>query len=113
MTRDTPNRGAEDCGLVARLSEDALKVNRYFPTLVFSLEVPDSEILNAHLIEAIYAERERDGTGVSKSNFPELGSWHSQVKLHKDVTFAGLVQHVDAALGHDVPRTRISYGPID
>ena len=97
MTRDTPNRGAADCGLVARLPEDALKVRRYFPTLIFSLEIPDSEILNAHLIEAIYAERERDTTGVRKSNFPELGSWHSHVKLHKDVTFEGLVQYVDAA----------------
>ena len=95
MTRDTPNRGAADCGLVARLSEDALKVQRYFPTLIFSLEVPDSEILNDHLIETIYAERERDRTGVRKSNFPELGSWHSHVKLHKDVAFAGLVQCVD------------------
>ena len=97
MTRDTPNRGAADCGLVARLPEDALKVRRYFPTLIFSLEIPDSEILNSHLIEAIYAERERDTTGVRKSNFPELGSWHSHVKLHKDVTFEGLVQYVDAA----------------
>ena len=95
MTRDTPNRGAADCGLVARLSEDALKVQRYFPTLIFSLEVPDSEILNDHLIETIYAERERDRTGVRKSNFPELGSWHSHVKLHKDVAFAGLVQYID------------------
>ncbi len=79
------------------LAEDALKVQRYFPTLIFSLEVPDSEILNAHLIEAIYAEREGDGTGVRKSNFPELGSWHSHVKLHRDAAFAGLVQYVDSA----------------
>ena len=97
MPHDTPNREAADGGLVARLSEDALKVNRYFPTLIFSLEVPDSEILNAPLIEAIYAERERDGTGVSKSEFRELGSWHSHVKLHKDVAFAELVQYVDEA----------------
>ena len=108
MTRDTPNRGAADCGLVARLSEDALKVNRYFPTLIFSLEVPESEILNAHLIETIYAERERDGTGVRKSNFPELGSWHSHVKLHKDVTFRGIGSIRRRGLGHDVPRARIS-----
>ncbi len=93
--RETPDRAASDRGLAARLSEDALKVAQYFPTLVFSLDVPDSETLNARLIEAIYAERERDRTGVRKSNFPELGSWHSHVKLHKDVTFAGLVQHVD------------------
>ena len=97
MTRDTTNLGSADAGLVASLPEDALKVQRYFPTLIFSLEVPGSEILNAQLVEAIYAERERDTTGVRKSNFPELGSWHSHVKLHKDVTFAGMVQCVDAA----------------
>ncbi|MDE2925365.1 MAG: TIGR02466 family protein [Acidobacteriota bacterium] len=96
MTRETPDRVASDCGAVARLSEDALKMARYFPTLIFSLDIPNSETLNAHLIEVIYAERERDGTGVRKSNYPELGGWHSTVKLHKDVTFAGLVQHVDA-----------------
>ncbi len=79
------------------LSEVSVKVARYFPTLVFSLEVPDSELLNARLIEAIYAARERDETGVRKSNFPELGGWHSHVKLHKDAAFSGLVQHVDAA----------------
>ena len=96
MTHETPNRSAPDIPLAARVSEDALKVAQHFPTLVFSLDVPDSETLNGHLLEAIYAERERDRTGVRKSNFPELGSWHSHVRLHKDVTFAGLVQHVDA-----------------
>ena len=97
MTRDTPNRETADCGPAARLSENALKVQPYFPTLIFSLEVPDSELLNADLIEAIYAERERDEAGVPKSNFPELGSWHSHVNMHRDVIFAELVQCVDAA----------------
>ena len=82
---------------MAGLPEVSLKVARYFPTLVFSLEVPDSELLNARLIKAIYAERERDESGVRKSNFPELGGWHSHVRLHRDAAFAGLVQHVDAA----------------
>ena len=97
MTRDTPNPGASDCGLTAGLSEVSFKVDRHFPTLIFSLEVPGAEILNTHLIEAIYAERDRDRTGIRKSNIPELGGWHSHVKLHRDATFAGLVQHVDAA----------------
>ena len=111
VARDTPDHVAEDSdaadsdpedsgaaasGAAAGLSEDALKLTRYFPTLVFSLDIPDSDALNAHLIEAIYAERERDDTGTNKSNFPELGGWHSHVRLHRDATFAGLVQHVDA-----------------
>jgi len=97
VARETPNHVASDCGVAASLSEVSVNVARYFPTLVFSLEVPDSELLNARLIKAIYAERERDESGVRKSNFPELGGWHSHVKLHRDATFAGLVQHVDAA----------------
>ena len=96
VSRDTADHVAADKGAAARLSEDALKVTRYFPTLIFSLDIPDSDTLNAHLSEAIYAERERDETGVNKSNFPELGSWHSHVRLHRDAKFAGLVQHVDS-----------------
>ena len=99
VKRDTPNRGTADPGLLARLPDDAFKVQRYFPTLVFTLEVPDSGNLNAHLTDEIYAERERDRTGVSKSNFPELGSWHSHVKLHKDAAFRGLVEYVSRTRG--------------
>ena len=97
MTRETPNPAASDCGLAAGPSEVSIKVERYFPTLIFSLEVPDSESLNADLIEAIYAERERDEAGIRKSNVPELGGWHSHVRLHRDAKFAELVRHVDAA----------------
>ena len=103
MTGETPNLAASECNLVADLSDDALKMQSYFPTLVFSLDIPGRESLNDHLIEAIYAERERDSTGVRRSNYTELGGWHSQVKLHKDLSFAGLVQYVDAAadmIGH-------------
>ena len=97
MTGDAPNRPAPDRTEVAPLPEDAFKVRRYFPTHIFSLELPDSGLLNEGLIEAVYAEQERDSTGIRKSNYPQLGGWHSQVKLHKDPAFAGLVQYVDAA----------------
>ena len=53
MPHETSDRAASDGGEVARLSVDDLKVTHYFPTLIFSLDVPDSETLNAHLIEAI------------------------------------------------------------
>ena len=95
--RGTQDRAASDRGSAAGPSEASFRVGRYFPTLIFSLEVPDGELLNARLIEAIYAERKRDGKGVRKSNFPELGGWHSHVRLHRDAAFAGLVRHVEAA----------------
>ena len=91
-----PNREALASGSAALLSEDGLKVGRYFPTLIFSLDIADSELLNDHLIAAIYAERERDGTGVGRSTYRELGGWHSQIRLHKDPAFSRLVEHVDA-----------------
>ena len=96
VTRGTPNCESLDCDLAMPLPEDAFRVERYFPTLICSVDVPGSRVLNAHLIEAIYAERDRDRTGVNRSNFPELGGWHSHVKLHKDPMFAELVQYVDA-----------------
>ena len=97
MTGEARNRGTSDGAGEVSLTEDSLKVGRYFPTHIFSLKVPDSEVLNERMIEAIYVERERDRTGVRKSNYPQLGGWHSQTELHKDAAFAGLVQYVNAA----------------
>ncbi len=99
MTGEAPHVPVSDSTGEVSLSAGSLKVGRYFPTHIFSLTVPDSEALNQQLIEAIYAERDRDRGGVRKSNYPQLGGWHSQVKLHKDVSFAGLVHCVDAATG--------------
>lgn len=32
----------------------------------------------------------------ARSSYAELGGWHSQIRLHKDPRFVGLVQQVDA-----------------
>ena len=97
VTHETSNPVVPDRDPVPELSRDTFRVEQYFPTLVFSVKVPDSAVLNARLIEAIYAQRERDRTGIRKSNFPELGGWHSHVRLHRERRFASLVRHVDAA----------------
>ncbi|MCZ0945611.1 MAG: TIGR02466 family protein [Gammaproteobacteria bacterium] len=97
MTGEAPDRVASDGAGEVGLSDDALKVGRYFPTHIFSVKVPGCQVLNERLIEAIHAEQERDRTGVRKSNYPQLGGWHSQTKLHKNAAFAGLVQYVNAA----------------
>ena len=97
MTHETPGPAVPDRELMAGLSGDTFRVNQYFPTLIFSVRVPDSALLNARLVEAIYAQREHDRTGIRKSNFPELGGWHSHVRLHRDSRFGDLVRYVDAA----------------
>lgn len=69
--------------------------NFYFPTQIFSLEVPNAEALNTQLLKDINAERDRDQKGIQRSNFRSLGGWHSHNDLHKDERFADLVSHIE------------------
>lgn len=70
----------------------------YFPTMIFQYDVENSESFNNTLIDLIYAERERDRTGVNKSNTAELGSWHSATNLHKNADYEPVLKPIDAAL---------------
>jgi uncharacterized protein (TIGR02466 family) len=75
-----------------------VKENRYFPTQVFSHELPSdmADGLNARLLETIRAERNSDRKGIQRSNFRALGGWHSHNKLHEDTRFEEVVSLVDA-----------------
>jgi uncharacterized protein (TIGR02466 family) len=66
----------------------------YFPTQIFSAEIPGAEELNARLLASIYEERERDRKGIQRSNFRSLGGWHSHNNLHKDDRFAAIVRAI-------------------
>jgi uncharacterized protein (TIGR02466 family) len=78
--------------------DDGFVRTNYFPTMIFQYDIKNSESLNKNLIDLVYAERDRDQTGVNKSNTAELGSWHSDTKLHKNADFAPLLTQVDATL---------------
>lgn len=69
----------------------------YFPTHIFQVDVPDCEELNANLLENIYAERDRDQKGISRSNIPALGGWHSHNNLHKQKEYADLVDVINGS----------------
>jgi uncharacterized protein (TIGR02466 family) len=69
----------------------------YFPTMIHQIDLPKPEELNKRLLKAIYAERERDRKGISRSNLPQLGGWHSHNDLHKGKEYAELVSYVNAA----------------
>ena len=69
----------------------------YFPTQIFQIELSDPAALNEHLLDSIYAERDRDLKGISRSNYTELGGWHSHNDLHKSEAYQPLVRHVSEA----------------
>ena len=71
-----------------------MKVNNYFPTRIFTDSLPQDQAaaLNAQLLAAIYAERDQDKAGISRSNYAALGGWHSRTNIHKDATYAEMVK---------------------
>jgi uncharacterized protein (TIGR02466 family) len=69
----------------------------YFPTMVFQIDVDGAEALNQQLLDTIYKEQERDLQGISRSNYRELGGWHSHNDLHKSPNYADLVGHIKSA----------------
>lgn len=71
----------------------------YFPTTIFQVDLPEAETLNKHLLKTIYGERDRDREGLARSNFSELGGWHSHNDLHKCAEYADLVSYIDSATG--------------
>lgn len=77
---------------------DAIVRTNYFPTMVYQYDIEDKESLNQNLLDLTYAERERDRTGVNKSNTAKLGSWHSATALHKNPDYQPFLTHLDAAL---------------
>lgn len=65
-----------------------------FPTFIFESMAKDPEALNATICAAIYEERALDMQGIERSNFAQLGGWHSQVALHQKPEFALLARVV-------------------
>lgn len=74
-----------------------MKKRSNFSTLTFSFDVPEAQSLNDRLLPLIYAERERDQNGIQRSNYRDLGGWHSQTNLHKSPDFGILVEKIDEA----------------
>ena len=78
---------------------DELRRDDYFPTLIYSIKLHDAESMNRDILEAIYAERDRDSKGIERSNFRSLGGWHSHNNLHKEASFKRLTDRAHTMLG--------------
>jgi uncharacterized protein (TIGR02466 family) len=79
------------------MAQLSMKKRSYFPTLMYSFDLPDAQSLNDRLLPFIYAEREQDQNGIQRSNYRDLGGWHSQTNLHKSPDFGILVEKIDEA----------------
>lgn len=73
---------------------DQLQRELYFPTLVYSTQLHDSEEMCAHLLKSIREEQDKDQDGIERSNYRSLGGWHSHNNLHKDPRFKVLVDRL-------------------
>lgn len=69
----------------------------YFPTLVFRFQVLGAQALNDRLLSLIHSEREKDQEGIERSNYRELGGWHSRDSLHKAPEYREFTDLVYAA----------------
>lgn len=77
--------------------EMTLKREMYFPTVIYSLDLPDRQRtaeMNRRLAQHIYAWREQDAEGLNRSNARSAGSWHSPSDMAKRLEFSELVDLV-------------------
>jgi len=75
-------------------NQDELRRDEYFPTLIFSSMLHDAKEMNNEILTAINDERDRDTTGIERSNYRSLGGWHSHNNLHKDKNFDRLTNRI-------------------
>ena len=83
-------------------AQNEISKKTYFPTMVYQIQIGDAEQLNKKLLKSICSERDRDREGIARSNYKELGGWHSQNFLHRDENYKELVGHIND------PTTRMS-----
>ncbi len=75
------------------MSVDIQRLN-LFPTVIFDVRSKSPEEENGALLEAIEAEKCADPEGISRSNDPEAGGWHSRTNLHSEPGFAFFAHRV-------------------
>lgn len=72
----------------------------YFPTIIYTAQLGDSRALNRELVRKIYEERNQDKKGISRSNIPELGGWHSHNYLHNSIDFKSITRRINEICTH-------------
>ncbi len=75
-------------------SNGTLKRELYFPTSIYFKDLPDGAALNAAVTPHLYAWREADREGITRSNVKEAGSWHSDTGMATRPEYRPLVDRL-------------------
>ena len=95
-----PKKGVSIKGNISKessMSKDIFNKESYFPTPIYVTKLHDADTLNHQLLKDIRAEQVKDQKGIQRSNFTNLGGWHSHNNLHKSKTFASIANRVKEA----------------
>ena len=72
-----------------------LEKELFFPTPIYFFDVAGSAELNQYLKTRIYSWRDRDQTGIVRSNARDTGAWHSPTTMAELPEYALFVEQVD------------------
>ena len=73
---------------------DTFNMESYFPTMIYSSKLHDAKELNERLVRNIREEQQADEKGIQRSNFTNLGGWHSRNNLHKKKKFSEIASRI-------------------
>lgn len=94
MTEKGPEAASEKATASEQTETAPLIREAYFSTFVFFRDLPDAAVSNEALLAAIRAEKVADQVGITRSNEPGLGGWHSQNALHQRPEVSWLTDHI-------------------
>jgi uncharacterized protein (TIGR02466 family) len=66
----------------------------YFPTPIYFSDLPGARSLNEAIKPPIYAWRAEDQEGIHRSNVKRVGSWHSQLDMHRREEYRPLTEQI-------------------
>lgn len=76
------------------ISESSVIQESFFPTTIFYRDLSDAEKINREVLPKIYSWASEDQDGIVRSNVSSVGSWHSQVDMHKREEYTQVVNEI-------------------
>ena len=79
-----------------KLKDREIKKDFWFPTPVYSQQIPDYKELNKYLLKHIKIWKKQDPKGLAKTNKGmKGGGWHSKTDMHTKSEFKPLIKYLE------------------